>query len=51
MARIEMKTNSGSGKTKDAMVAEFVSKEKVSYEFLIKWVRKSHIHNSWISES
>lgn len=25
--------------------------EKVSYEFLVKWVGKSHIHNSWISES
>ncbi|KAI4332040.1 hypothetical protein L6164_016981 [Bauhinia variegata] len=24
---------------------------KVSYEFLVKWVGKSHIHNSWISES
>ncbi|KAM2904936.1 hypothetical protein COP2_004596 [Malus domestica] len=23
----------------------------VSYEFLVKWVGKSHIHNSWISES
>ncbi|KAJ9541303.1 hypothetical protein OSB04_027809 [Centaurea solstitialis] len=28
------------------------SKEKVlSYEFLVKWVGKSHIHNEWISES
>ncbi|KAI5385613.1 hypothetical protein KIW84_072282 [Lathyrus oleraceus] len=25
--------------------------ERVSYEFLVKWVGKSHIHNSWISES
>lgn len=25
--------------------------DKVSYEFLVKWVGKSHIHNSWISES
>ncbi|KAK7359611.1 hypothetical protein VNO77_01572 [Canavalia gladiata] len=24
--------------------------EEVSYEFLVKWVGKSHIHNSWISE-
>ncbi|GAV81101.1 SNF2_N domain-containing protein/Helicase_C domain-containing protein/Chromo domain-containing protein/PHD domain-containing protein/DUF1087 domain-containing protein [Cephalotus follicularis] len=23
----------------------------ISYEFLVKWVGKSHIHNSWISES
>ncbi|XP_010536742.1 PREDICTED: protein CHROMATIN REMODELING 4-like isoform X2 [Tarenaya hassleriana] len=27
------------------------SGETVSYEFLVKWVGKSHIHNSWISES
>ncbi|XP_021770557.1 protein CHROMATIN REMODELING 4-like isoform X2 [Chenopodium quinoa] len=25
--------------------------EHVSYEFLVKWVGKSHIHNSWIPES
>lgn len=25
--------------------------ETVSYEFLVKWVGKSHIHNSWVSES
>jgi len=25
--------------------------EEVFYEFLVKWVGKSHIHNSWISES
>ncbi|KAJ9168494.1 hypothetical protein P3X46_020009 [Hevea brasiliensis] len=25
--------------------------ETTSYEFLVKWVGKSHIHNSWISES
>ncbi|XP_050367230.1 protein CHROMATIN REMODELING 4 isoform X2 [Argentina anserina] len=24
---------------------------KVSYEFLVKWVGKSHIHNTWVSES
>ncbi|GER43251.1 chromodomain helicase DNA binding protein [Striga asiatica] len=23
----------------------------VSYEFLVKWVGKSHVHNTWISES
>uniref|UniRef100_A0A6P4A959 protein CHROMATIN REMODELING 4 isoform X1 n=1 Tax=Ziziphus jujuba TaxID=326968 RepID=A0A6P4A959_ZIZJJ len=25
--------------------------EMVLYEFLVKWVGKSHIHNSWVSES
>jgi chromodomain-helicase-DNA-binding protein 4 len=25
--------------------------ETTSYEFLVKWVGKSHIHNTWISES
>lgn len=25
--------------------------ETTSYEFLVKWVGKSHIHNAWISES
>ncbi|OIW00661.1 hypothetical protein TanjilG_09630 [Lupinus angustifolius] len=28
-----------------------LNRENVSYEFLVKWVGKSHIHNSWISES
>lgn len=28
-----------------------VEGERVSYEFLVKWVGKSNIHNSWISES
>ncbi|XP_022762611.1 protein CHROMATIN REMODELING 4-like isoform X2 [Durio zibethinus] len=27
------------------------NRETVSYEFFVKWVGKSHIHNSWISES
>ncbi|KAF7842962.1 protein CHROMATIN REMODELING 4 [Senna tora] len=36
----------------DAKVADSscLNVEKV-YEFLVKWVGKSHIHNSWISES
>ncbi|KAK6240336.1 hypothetical protein SCA6_005725 [Theobroma cacao] len=29
----------------------FSNGETVSYEFFVKWVGKSHIHNSWISES
>ncbi|KAE9603296.1 putative DNA helicase chromatin regulator PHD family [Lupinus albus] len=37
----------------DANVAESscLNGENVSYEFLVKWVGKSHIHNSWICES
>ncbi|CAK7355848.1 unnamed protein product [Dovyalis caffra] len=27
------------------------NKETTSYEFLVKWVGRSHIHNNWISES
>ena len=40
-------------KIQEATLAESacVDGEKVSYEFLVKWARKSHIHNSWISES
>ena len=40
-------------KVQDANVVESscLNGEKVSYEFLVKWVGKSHIHNSWISES
>ncbi|XP_057970460.1 protein CHROMATIN REMODELING 4 isoform X3 [Malania oleifera] len=29
----------------------FADKKVISYEFLVKWVGKSHIHNSWIPES
>lgn len=28
-----------------------IDRDKVSFEFLVKWVGRSHIHNSWISES
>lgn len=40
-------------KVQDANVVESAcpNEEKISYEFLVKWVGKSHIHNSWISES
>lgn len=40
-------------KPQDAKVVECADPngEKVFYEFLVKWVGKSHIHNSWISES
>lgn len=32
-------------------VSARVDGESASYEFLVKWVGRSHIHNSWISES
>ncbi|XP_038995425.1 protein CHROMATIN REMODELING 4-like isoform X2 [Hibiscus syriacus] len=35
-----------------AVTESACSKEEIiSYEFLVKWVGMSHIHNSWISES
>ncbi|XP_074326394.1 protein CHROMATIN REMODELING 4-like isoform X2 [Apium graveolens] len=43
---------------KDDLLSEFVPETiafsngaVVEYEFLVKWVGKSHLHNSWISES
>lgn len=53
-ADTEMKMGDGAENTvQDATLAESASfdGEMVSYEFLVKWVGKSHIHNSWISES
>ncbi|GKV17995.1 hypothetical protein SLEP1_g28434 [Rubroshorea leprosula] len=50
----EIKMSSSSeDKVQVAAVAESASsdKEEVSYEFLVKWMGKSHIHNSWVSES
>ncbi|GAB4829608.1 hypothetical protein Ancab_019276 [Ancistrocladus abbreviatus] len=37
----------------DTILAEtsLYNEGKISLEFLVKWVGKSHIHNSWISES
>ena len=45
--------SSAENKIQKATLAESacVDGEKVSYEFLVKWAGKSHIHNSWISES
>ncbi|OIW18941.1 hypothetical protein TanjilG_25384 [Lupinus angustifolius] len=51
---VEKGTNSSvDNKVPDANVAESscLNGENVSYEFLVKWVGKSHIHNSWICES
>lgn len=40
-------------KVQESTVAESaqVKGQTVSYEFLVKWVGRSHIHNSWIPES
>ena len=45
--------SSAENKIEVATLAESacVDGEKVSYEFFVKWAGKSHIHNSWISES
>lgn len=39
------KTRASSAKVED------VTGTKISYEYLVKWMRKSHVHNTWISES
>lgn len=48
-----MLCNSFDNKVQDAIRVESAcpNGERVSYEFLVKWVGKSHVHNSWISES
>ncbi|XVF46045.1 hypothetical protein PTKIN_Ptkin02bG0256400 [Pterospermum kingtungense] len=51
---IEMKMSSNAeNKVQEPAVTESACSngEIVTYEFLVKWVGKSHIHNSWISES
>ncbi|KAK2967130.1 hypothetical protein RJ640_006839 [Escallonia rubra] len=50
---VEIKTKDCLHKDKESILAESVSSNvvPVSYEFLVKWVGKSHIHNSWVSES
>uniref|UniRef100_A0A5B7BE01 Protein CHROMATIN REMODELING 4 n=1 Tax=Davidia involucrata TaxID=16924 RepID=A0A5B7BE01_DAVIN len=53
-AGVEMKINSiPEKKIQESILAESSSSDRVtvSYEFLVKWVGKSHIHNSWVSES
>ncbi|KAL2343627.1 hypothetical protein Fmac_004912 [Flemingia macrophylla] len=54
----EMNAENGMGdsvdnKAQDGKIVECTgpNEEKVFFEFLVKWVGKSHIHNSWISES
>ncbi|XVE67563.1 hypothetical protein DITRI_Ditri08aG0170500 [Diplodiscus trichospermus] len=51
---VEMKiSSSAENKVQEQAVTESAcsNEETVSYEFFVKWVGKSHIHNSWISES
>ncbi|CAK9136426.1 unnamed protein product [Ilex paraguariensis] len=51
---MDLRTDSSPEKqSKDPILAESASSHgvTVSYEFLVKWVGKSHIHNSWISET
>ncbi|KAA8537227.1 hypothetical protein F0562_029705 [Nyssa sinensis] len=53
-AGVEMQINSNpEKKIQESILAEsaFSVRITVSYEFLVKWVGKSHIHNSWVSES
>lgn len=50
--QIEVEANH-SHKIKDSSVAGSLPRDRkmVSYEYLVKWVGKSHLHNSWVSES
>ncbi|XVF00483.1 hypothetical protein REPUB_Repub04eG0004900 [Reevesia pubescens] len=51
---VEMKiSTSVENKVQEPAVTEFACSngETASYEFFVKWVGRSHIHNSWISES
>lgn len=53
-ANMEMGTdNSPPNITHASVLAELTSSDgsAISYEFLVKWVGKSHIHNTWVSES
>ncbi|KAJ6393894.1 hypothetical protein OIU77_023184 [Salix suchowensis] len=49
----KIKTSGSENKVLEPAMEELAcpNKETTSYEFLVKWVGKSHIHNSWISES
>lgn len=51
--KIVRTSSSADNKVQEPVVAEFarLDGEKVSYEFLVKWVGRSHIHNTWISEA
>ncbi|KAK1375721.1 Chromatin remodeling complex subunit [Heracleum sosnowskyi] len=50
---LEISTNCVPETTMKDDLSEFASSNGVvdEYEFLVKWVGKSHLHNSWVSES
>ncbi|KAI5601740.1 hypothetical protein BDE02_01G111900 [Populus trichocarpa] len=50
---MKIKTSSSENKVPEPAMEELACahKDTTSYEFLVKWVGRSHIHNSWISES
>ncbi|KAK4748079.1 hypothetical protein SAY87_014665 [Trapa incisa] len=48
---LDMLASRGNNNKDNLMVTDPVDDETSSYEFLVKWVGKSHLHNSWISES
>ena len=52
-ANVEMRVNSNPDiETQSSIPAKVTSDgASVLYEFLVKWVGKSHIHNTWVSES
>ncbi|KAI8568577.1 hypothetical protein RHMOL_Rhmol02G0212100 [Rhododendron molle] len=53
-ANMEMGTdNSPPNIAHASVLAESTSSDgsAISYEFLVKWVGKSHVHNTWVSES
>ncbi|XP_059625437.1 protein CHROMATIN REMODELING 4 isoform X2 [Cornus florida] len=52
-ADIEIMNSGPERKLQESILAQCASSGgvAVSYEFLVKWVGKSHIHNSWVSES
>ncbi|CAL1402457.1 unnamed protein product [Linum trigynum] len=51
-AEVKVSCN-GETKVQEPSMVETVSHkgDAITYEFLVKWVGKSHIHNCWISES
>uniref|UniRef100_A0A6N2JZ03 Protein CHROMATIN REMODELING 4 n=1 Tax=Salix viminalis TaxID=40686 RepID=A0A6N2JZ03_SALVM len=50
---VEIKTSGGENKALQPTMEEPICANEgtTAYEFLVKWVGRSHIHNSWISES
>eukprot|EP00257_Ricinus_communis_P018738 XP_015577536.1 protein CHROMATIN REMODELING 4 [Ricinus communis] len=51
-ADMEIKISCVQNKVQEpTMIGSACANSDLTYEFLVKWVGKSHIHNSWISES